>query len=105
VVDGNQGSFADLLEQVKDLLLQAKAAGELLPPKADEIIKELESAKELVEKEKNPPRETLLQKLRRVADEIDDALESFDKNRSPAAVLLRAIPFVALLIKLASEIF
>src|SRR5574341_2287618 len=105
VVDGNQGSFADLLEQVKELLIQAKAAGELLPPKADEVIEELESAKELVEKDKNPPKETLLQKLRHVADIIDDALESFDQNRSPAAVLLKAIPFLALLIKLESQIF
>ncbi len=105
VVDGNQGQFADLLEQVKDLLLQAKAAGELSPPKADEVIKELEAAKELVQQEKKPPKETLIQKLRHVAEVIDDALESFDQSRTPAAVLLKALPFMALLIKLAAQIF
>lgn len=105
VVSENQGQFADLLEQVKDLILQAKAAGEMSDPLAQEAIEELESAKEIVKQDKNPPKETLIKKLRRVAETIDNALEALDDSKTPAAMLVKALPFVALLIRLAAQIF
>ena len=102
----NQGQkFADLLGDLKDLLLKAKETGELIEPAANEVIKQIDSAKDLIEKEKNPPKDTLIEKLHRVMETIDDALEGLNRSHAPAVMLLKALPFVAMLIKLASQIF
>jgi hypothetical protein len=102
----NQGEkFADLLNDLKEMLLKAKEAGEIPVEKAQEVINEIESARDLIEQEKKPSKETLIQKLQKVMEVIDDVLENFNENKSPAAILIRALPFAALLIKLAAQIF
>jgi hypothetical protein len=102
----NQGEkFANLLDDLKEMLVKAREAGEIPLEKAQEVIQELESARELVEQDKKPSKETLIQKLQRVMEVIDDVLENFGENKSPAAILIRALPFAALLIKLAAQIF
>lgn len=102
----NQGQrFADLLEDLKDLLVKAKDSGELPMEKAQEVIKELEAAKEMIEGQKKPPKDTLIQRLQRVVEVIDDVIDNLNESNHPAAVLLKALPFAALLIRLASQIF
>jgi dihydroorotate dehydrogenase len=102
----NQGQkFADLLNDLKDMLLKAREAGEIPVEKAQEVIEQIESARELVEQEKKPSKETLIQKLQRVMEVIDDVLENVSESKSPAAILIKALPFAALLIKLAAQIF
>jgi uncharacterized protein with von Willebrand factor type A (vWA) domain len=100
-----QRSFADLLQDLKDLIEQAKQAGELTVKVADEVTRDLDSARELVEKDQPPPKHTLVEKLQHVAATLDRALETLENNRSPVMILIKALPFVALLIRLANQIF
>jgi hypothetical protein len=104
-VDNQGQKFADLLTDLKEMLIKAKEAGELPAEKAEEVIEELESARDLVEHEKKPSKETLIQKLQKVMEMIDDTLENVSESKSPAAILIKALPFAALLIKLAAQIF
>ncbi len=104
VID-NKNQFADLLADLRDMIIKAKDLGELPEKMAHEVVDELETARKLVKEEPKPPRETLIQKLQHVIDIIDNALESLDRSRSPAALLIKAVPFVAMLIRLASQIF
>jgi hypothetical protein len=104
-IDSEGQKFADLITDLKDLLLQAHKAGELPEEAARELIGNLEQARELVEKEKKPRKEPLMEKLHRVMEVIDDALDALNNSKHPAALLIKALPIAAMLIKLASQIF
>lgn len=102
----NQGQkFGELITDLKNLLMQAFEAGELTEDKAKELIGHLEQAKELVDTQPKPPKAPLIEKLQRVMDVIDDALDSFNESKHPAALLIKALPIAALLLKLAAQIF
>ncbi|GEM_PF-1776453 len=98
-------SFVEMLDALKEMIEQARQAGELTAKVADGVVKDLESAKELVEKDQTPPKQSLIEKLRSVAQALDRAFEELENSRSPVAILIKAVPFVALLIRLASQIF
>src|SRR5688572_23362953 len=75
-IDSQGQKFADLITDLKNLLLQAHQAGELPEERARELIGNLEQAKEIVENEKKPTKAPLIEKLQRVFDVIDDTLDA-----------------------------
>ena len=93
------------IQVVDGLLIQAQQAGELPEDKARELIENLEQAKKIVQNEKKPPKAPVIEKLQRVFDVIDDMLDTFNESKHPAALLIKALPIAALLIKLAAQIF
>ena len=104
-IDNQNEKFADLLADLKELLLQAQVDGELPDDQAKIALAEIDSAQEIVETEKNPPKDSLLVKLHNVMETIDNALEALNRSHAPAVLLIKAAPFVVMLIKLASQIF
>lgn len=101
----NQGQFADLLDSLKDMMIKAKELGEMPEQVAHDVIQEIDSAQELIKDEKKPPKETLIHKLQRVVDMIDNVLDTISESRSPAAVLIKALPFAMTLLRIASQLF
>src|SRR5688572_2759973 len=89
-IDSEGQKFADLITDLKNLLVQAQQAGELPEDRAKEIIDNLEQAKDLVQKEKKPSKAPVIEKLQRVFDVIDDTLDAFNESRHPAALLIKA---------------
>jgi hypothetical protein len=103
-IDNEGQRLSELITELKDLLNKAHQAGELPEDKAREVISTLEQAQELVEKEKVPPKGTLMQKFQRVMEVIDDVLDSMNDSKHPAALLIKALPLAAVLIKIASQL-
>jgi hypothetical protein len=101
----NQGQFSDLLDQLKEMMTKAKELGELPEQIAHDVIQEIDSAQDLIKDEKKPPKETLIQKLQHIVDMIDNVLESANESRSPVAILIKALPFAAVLLRIASQLF
>ncbi len=101
----NQGQFADLLENLKEMMIKAKEIGELPVQLAHDVIQEIDSAQDLVKDEKKPPKETLIKKLQNVVEMLDNVLETVSESRSPAAILIKAVPFAMTLIRIATQLF
>lgn len=97
--------FADLLAELKELLIRARESGELSDSIAEQAISNLDSAAELVEKEKKPPKSKLLEKLSTAADVLEKAIDVLTPDQGPAKYLLQALPILAMLIQLATRLF
>lgn len=105
VLANGQNQFGDLLTELRNLLVEAKEAGELDDQMAQEAISNVEAAVELVTGEKTPAKPTLIKKLETVVDLIDAAVDTFGAEGGVAKILLRALPIAALLVKLALRFF
>lgn len=106
VVAETPDQFADLLAELHGLIQEAQQAGELDEPTAQDVLSSLESATDMIRQETKPVKSKLIKKLQYVADVIDAAVDVFDTQAGGVAkFLLRALPFAALLVKLASRIF
>lgn len=109
LVNGNETNtytqFADLLTELEGLIEEAKKAGELDEQRAKDVKEQLETASQLIKKEKKPPKNKILAKLQHVAAVIDNAIDAFEESDSPLKWLIKALPMTVLLIKLAGRIF
>jgi hypothetical protein len=106
VVAGGQTQFADLLADLKELIVQAKEKGELDDTLAKQAVEQLETAAEMVKKDQKPDKPILIKKLEAVADMIQAAVEMFTAGEGGiATVLVKALPIAAILVKLAMRLF
>lgn len=102
---GTQEQFASLLKDLQTLVEQAKAAGELDDAAAQQANTALEEATNAVESEGKPPKRFLMEKLESVSETLNAAAESLTIGGKVAKVLIKAIPFIALMIRLAERLF
>jgi|YNPNPStandDraft_1061719.scaffolds.fasta_scaffold84627_2 hypothetical protein len=105
VLSDSATGFADLLIDLKNLILKAKEAGELGDTLAQQAVATLEEAAELVTKEKKPPKQQLVKKLEFVADLLDAATDLMGASGGISKILMQAAPIAAFLVKLASRLF
>ncbi|MBN1430398.1 MAG: hypothetical protein JXB07_18660 [Anaerolineae bacterium] len=106
LIADSQTQFADLLVDLKDMILQAKEKGELNDSVAKQAVEKLETAADMVKKEKKADKSIIVQKLEAVADMIETATESFSNHDGGiATILVKALPIAYLLVKLASHLF
>lgn len=98
--------FADLVGELRDLIIEAKEGGELDALLADRACEHLEQCAEMVTKEEKPPKPKLVKKLEAVAEMIDSAVDMFTSDEGGVArTLLKALPIAVLLVRLAIRIF
>ncbi len=102
---GTQEQFASLLKDLQALIDQAKAAGELDDAAAQSANTDLEEAATAIESEDKPPKRFLMEKLESVSNTLSAAAEALTVSGKVAKILIKAIPFVALLIRLAERLF
>lgn len=103
---GNHNQFANLLADLSKLIEEARTAGELDEKATKDVLDSITAAADLAKKDDKPPKGKLIAKLQYVADVLDAAVDTFATEVGGVAkTLLRALPIVALLIKLASRIF
>ncbi len=102
---GTQEQFASLLKDLQALIDQAKAAGELDDAAAQSANTDLEEAAAAIESEDKPPKRFLMEKLESVSNTLSAAAEALTVGGKVAKILIKAIPFVALLIRLAERLF
>jgi 2-oxoglutarate dehydrogenase complex dehydrogenase (E1) component-like enzyme len=102
---GTQEQFASLLKDLQALIDQAKAAGELDDAAAQSANTDLEEATTAIESEDKPPKRFLMEKLESVSNTLSAAAEALTVSGKVAKILIKAIPFVALLIRLAERLF
>ncbi len=102
---GTQEQFASLLKDLQTLIDQAKAAGELDDAAAQSANTDLEEAATAIESEDKPPKRFLMEKLESVSNTLSAAAEALTVSGKVAKILIKAIPFVALLIRLAERLF
>jgi hypothetical protein len=101
-----QTQFTDLLADLKELIMQAKEKGELDGMLAKQAVEQLETAAEMVKKDKKPDKPILIKKLEAVADMIQAAVEMFTAGEGGiATILIKALPIAAILVKLATRLF
>jgi hypothetical protein len=101
-----QTQFSDLLADLKELIVQAKEKGELDATLAKQAVDQLETAAEMVGKDKKPDKPILLKKLEAVAEMIQAAVEVFTAGEGGiATILVKALPIAFLLVKLAARLF
>jgi hypothetical protein len=109
VISGNtvgaQDQFVSLLKDLQALIDQAKTAGELDEPAAQQANAALEEAAAAVENEEKPPKRYLIEKLESVSDTLNSAAEALTIGGKVGKILIKAIPFVALMIRLAERLF
>lgn len=105
-VPANQAQFTDLLADLKELIVQAKEKGELDEMLAKQAVEQLETAAEMVKKDKKPDKPILVKKLEAVAEMIQAAVEMFTAGDGGiATILVKALPIAFLLVKLAMRLF
>lgn len=97
--------FADLLVDLKELIIKAKEAGELGDTVAQQAVATLEEAAELIVKEKKPPKQQIIKKLEFVADLLDAATDLMGASGGISKILVQATPIAAFLVKLALRLF
>ncbi len=102
--NGHQ-QFAEMLADLRAMLEQAKEKGELDPLLAGQAIKNLDSAQELVTKDKKPPKSEIMKRLEAVAQMIDAAVDMLTQDGSVGSILIKALPVAVALIKIASHLF
>lgn len=96
--------FSTLLGDLRGLIEQAREKGELTEGDADKALDSIEVASTLAVQEK-PPKKALLGKLEDISDLLDGAADTIESAGGAARTILKAIPIVALLLKLASYLF
>jgi ERCC4-type nuclease len=97
--------FASLLKELQTLIEQAKTAGELDHDAAQRANAELQEATAAIENEERPLRRFVMEKLESVSETLNAAAEALTMGGKVARILIKAIPFVALLIRLAERVF
>jgi hypothetical protein len=102
---GGGQDFAELLAQLKEMLMQAREKGEMDELTAKQAISQLDSAEKLVKDEKKPPKPELIRKLEAVAQIIDSAVDTFTQDGSVAMILIKALPIAVMLVRLAGKLF
>ncbi|MBN1310857.1 MAG: hypothetical protein JXB30_05495 [Anaerolineae bacterium] len=106
VIADGQTQFTELLDDLKEMILQAKEKGELDGVLAKQAVEQLETAGEMVKKEKKAAKPLLIKKLEAVAELIEAAVEVFTAgDGGVATVLVKALPIAYMLVKLAARIF
>jgi hypothetical protein len=101
-----QTQFSDLLADLRELIVQAKEKGELDGTLAKQAVEQLETAAEMVKKDKKPDKPILIKKLEAVAEMIQAAVEVFTAGDGGiATILVKALPIAFLLVKLATRLF
>lgn len=101
----DKAKFADLMVELRDLIVEAHRSGELPEPVARKAVENLKETAELIKKAEKPPKNQILSKLQYVADILEAAVDMLSASSGPMSILLKAMPIAALLIKLASRIF
>lgn len=96
--------FAELVSSLADLITEAKNAGELPDTMAAKAISSLVETTELIKKEEKPPKGQIMRRLQYVADVLEAAVDMFSGADGVASILLRALPVVNLLIRVAGRI-
>jgi len=102
---GAQEQFVSLLKELQTLINQAKTAGELDEPTAQRTNAEIEEAAAAAEGEGEPRKRVLLEKLASVSSILSAAVEALTSAGRAAKILVKALPFVALLLRLAEQLF
>lgn len=97
--------FAELMVELKSLIVEAHKSGELDEKIARKALKNLSETAQMVSSDDAPPKSQILRRLQYVQDILDMAVDLFSADSGPAQTLLRALPVVSMLIKLASRIF
>lgn len=97
--------FAALLKELQELIAQAKAAGEIEEVAAERAISELREAADAVTREEKPPKPFLLRKLEAVSELLHSAAEALASGGRIAKIIIKAIPFASLLLRLAEHLF
>lgn len=100
-----QIQFAELLAQLKEMLLKARDAGEIAEGRSGAIIQGIDAAATQVKTEKPPIRDRLVETLQTVANLVDQAIDAINAASGTALILLKALPVVSLLIRLANRLF
>ena len=100
-----QIQFAELLAQLKEMLLKARDAGEIDEGRAEAIIQGIDAAATQVKTEKPPVRDRLVETLQTVANLVDQAIDAINTASGMALILLKALPVVSLLVRLANRLF
>lgn len=96
--------FRSILAEVRKLIVKAQEEGELPEPVAEVALKDIDEATALAEEK--PPRKThIARKLDDVSEILDGASDTIQAAGGVARVVTKALPFVALLVKLASYLF
>jgi hypothetical protein len=97
--------FADLMVELKSLIVKAHKSGELDEKIARKALKNLSETAQMVTDENKPPKSQILRRLQYIQDILDMAVDLFSAEGGPAQILLKALPVVSMLIKIASRIF
>ena len=106
VISDGQTQFTDLLDDLKDMILQAKDKGELDGILAKQAVEQLDTAADMIKKEKKTAKPVLIKKLEAVAEMIEAAVEVFTAGDGGiATILVKALPIAYMLVKLAARIF
>ncbi len=100
-----QQHFADKMRELRDLITEARSAGELDAKLADEALANLDEVAQALTTEAKPEKKRLLSKLAYIGDILDTAADLLEASGGATRVLVRAVPIAALLIKIASRIF
>lgn len=100
-----QIQFAELLAQLKELLLKARDVGEIDEGRAEAIVQGIDAAATQVKTEKPPIKDRLVETLQTVANLVDQAIDTISAAGGTALILLKALPVVSLLIRLVNRIF
>ncbi len=104
-VGGSAEQFAELIAQLKEMLVQARDKGEMDETTAKRAIEQLDSAQEMVKQKPKPSKPEIVNKLEGVAAIIDSAVETLTAQGSVAMILLKALPVVVMLVQLATKLF
>lgn len=96
--------LAELVTSLTDLITEAKDAGELPDTVAAKAISSLVETTELIKKDEKPPKGQVMRRLQYVADVLEAAVDMFADGDGVASILLRALPIVNLLIRVAGRI-
>lgn len=99
------GEFADLMVELKALIVEAHKSGELDEKIARKALKNLSETAQMVTEEETPPKSQILRRLQYIQDILDMAVDLFSADSGPAQTLLKALPVINMLIKIASRIF
>ncbi|GAB4473545.1 MAG: hypothetical protein Kow00124_12650 [Anaerolineae bacterium] len=100
-----QQRFADKMVELRELIAEARSAGELDTKLADEALANLDEVAQALTTEPKPDKKRLLSKLAYIGDILDTAADLLEASGGVTRVLVRAVPIAALLIKIASRIF
>lgn len=95
--------FADLMGELRTLIIDAHKSGEIDEQIASKALNNLSETAEMLTQEEHPPKGQIMRRLQYVADVLDMAADLFTAGGGPAKVLLKALPVANMLIKIAAR--